>query len=504
MNVMWVKRAAGVSVLAAFCLLVGFAAPARAATDQLYASPSGSGSSCTSSSPCSIDTAVTNANAEPAGDAVRIELAGGTYAIGSRLAVTFAGSVTFEPSGGSTPTLDGGGTVGVMSVASGSTVVLRSLVVQNGSSAGLGGGVANNGTLSVNASTFSDDSGTNGGGIENAAGATLTVTNSTFSANTTTSVGGGAVINFGTAVIERSVFLSNHAPINGGAINTQPSATTTLAESTFYGNSSSNLGGALSNLGTLNVELSTFVGNSGSGGAVIATGNNNVTWAGNIIARSTNASCSPANGAYTDSGYNLDDDGTCLPGSPGAGSHSGTETYGSSTYGAVLDAYLASSPASNGGPTKTIALNAHASTSLADPAHAVVPTSFTLPVAIDGKTTACSVPDQRGVHPTANLRCDIGAYYLAQAQQQAPNREGYCSVPGNTRSDGTAITPGTFVDLVAGQADTDSHYQGALPANYFEGVGITCGILAGYTPTNTFVGGGGAGTTGPYPYYAKS
>lgn len=503
MNVMWVKRAAGSSVLAAFCLLVGFAAPARAATDQLYASPSGSGS-CTSSSPCSIATAVTNANAEPAGDAVRIELAGGTYAIGSTLAVTFAGGVTFEPSGGSTPTLDGGGAVQVMSVAAGSTVSLRGLVIQNGSSAGLGGGIVNNGSLIVETSTFSENSAANGGGIDNAAGATLSVTKSTFSANTTTSVGGGAFINFGTAVVERSAFLTNRGSINGGAINTQPSGNTTIAESTFYGNLSGSLGGALSNLGTLNVELSTFVGNSGSGGAVIATGNNNVAWAGNIIARSTGGSCSPANSAYTDSGYNLDDDGTCLPSSRGAGSHSGTETYGSSTYGAVLDAYLASSPANNGGPTKTVALNVHGSTSLADPAHTVIPPSFALPVAIDGKTTACSVADQRGVHPTANLRCDIGAYYLAQAQQQAPNREGYCSAPGNTRSDGTAITPGTFVDLVEGQADTDSHYQGALPANYLQGVGITCGLMAGYTPTNTFVGGGGPGTIGPYPYYSKS
>lgn len=504
MNVTWLRRAVGVSILAALCLLVGFAAPARAATDQLYASSSGSGSSCSSSSPCSIDTAVTTANAEPVGDAVRIELAGGTYPIASTLAVTFAGQgVTFEPVGGSAPILSGSGVLQVMTVASGSSVTLRGLEIQDGTSSGLGGGVQNSGSLTVAASTFSGNSAANGGGISNAAGASLTVTNSTFSGNSTSSVGGGAIINFGTATLERSAFLNNTAPVNGGAINTQPAATTTIAESTFYGNTSTSLGGALSSLGTLTVELSTLVGNTGSGGAAIATGGSGATFAGNIMARSTGTNCSPANAAYTDSGYNLDDDGSCLPTSAGRGSHSGTEADGSSTYGAVLRAYLASSPSLNGGTTESIALLGKPSpaTSLPDPAAGVVATNFNLPVAVDGKTSACSVADQRGITPAGGLPCNVGSYY---AGRSTPAREGYCSAAGDTFPNGTPIAAGTFLDLVAGQVDTDSHYLGAVPANYLQGVGITCDLPPGYTATNTFVGSGGAGTPGPYPYYVKS
>ena len=49
---------------------------------------------------------------------------------------------------------------------------------------------------------------------------------------------------------------------------------------------------------------------------------------------------------------------------------------------------------------------------MADPAFAVVPASFTLPAAVDGVSSACSVSDQRGVVPVAGTNCDIGAYLL--------------------------------------------------------------------------------------------
>jgi hypothetical protein len=84
------------------------------------------------------------------------------------------------------------------------------------------------------------------------------------------------------------------------------------------------------------------------------------------------------------------------------------------------------------------------------------------------------------------------------------NRVGYCAVAGNTTPSGAAIAPGTFLDLASGQPDYDSHYKGALPANYYQGVGITCDNLPGYTKTTELVGYGGHGDPGPYTYYSKN
>jgi hypothetical protein len=55
-----------------------------------------------------------------------------------------------------------------------------------------------------------------------------------------------------------------------------------------------------------------------------------------------------------------------------------------------------------------------------------------------------------------------------------PAKVGYCSVAGNTLPDGTKLPPNTFIPLNPGQPDYDDHYTGAVPANYIEGVGITC------------------------------
>lgn len=85
-----------------------------------------------------------------------------------------------------------------------------------------------------------------------------------------------------------------------------------------------------------------------------------------------------------------------------------------------------------------------------------------------------------------------------------PSRAGYCAVRGNTSLDGTPLVPGTFVDLVAGQPDTDPHFEGARPAYYYDGVGISCDVLPGYARTGELVGYGGHGDPGGYAYMAKS
>jgi len=56
-----------------------------------------------------------------------------------------------------------------------------------------------------------------------------------------------------------------------------------------------------------------------------------------------------------------------------------------------------------------------------------------------------------------------------------PEHAGYCSVLGNSNPFTAApYAPGTFLNLVFGQNLTDPHYQGAVPAIFVEGIGITC------------------------------
>ncbi|MEI7760600.1 MAG: hypothetical protein WCJ67_07475, partial [Thermoleophilia bacterium] len=84
-------------------------------------------------------------------------------------------------------------------------------------------------------------------------------------------------------------------------------------------------------------------------------------------------------------------------------------------------------------------------------------------------------------------------------------RTGYCSVAGNTTPAGTAIVPGKFLDLAEDQPATDSHYKGALVASFYQGRGITCDVLPGYTKTAELIGSGGpGGGPGPYAYWKKA
>jgi len=85
----------------------------------------------------------------------------------------------------------------------------------------------------------------------------------------------------------------------------------------------------------------------------------------------------------------------------------------------VLDAYLADGLGNNGGPTRTIALlnSPNPSTTLANPAFAVVPASFDLPVAVDGGSSACAVADQRGVVGVAGADCAMVGSLLAGCEE---------------------------------------------------------------------------------------
>jgi hypothetical protein len=86
----------------------------------------------------------------------------------------------------------------------------------------------------------------------------------------------------------------------------------------------------------------------------------------------------------------------------------------------------------------------------------------------------------------------------AQVESTAAAARGaYCSVAGNSNGlSGAAITPGTFLNLEAGQPDSDSHYAGATPASFVKGTGLTCDpppsgyVPSGFADDRVDVGGG--------------
>jgi hypothetical protein len=258
----------------------------------------------------------------------------------------------------------------------------------------------------VEKSTISHNSDT---GIWVDSGNTVIVEGSTISQNSNS-----GVYTAGTATIVRSAITGNDA-FEGAGTAVDSGGKLVVADSSLTGNAAVGTGGALANDGTTTVENSTIADNSSPTGSAVVSVNNNLTLAGNILAEQTSGSDCPGVGSVVDDGYNLDDDGSCISStSPGEGSHNGMTADGSSTYGSVLDAYLANSLGNSGGPTETLAIlnNPTPATTEPNPALAVVPASFNLPATIDAKSAACSLPDQRGVIPAAGIDCDIGAYLL--------------------------------------------------------------------------------------------
>jgi hypothetical protein len=116
-----------------------------------------------------------------------------------------------------------------------------------------------------------------------------------ITANTTTGVGGGGIINFGDLTVTDTTLSRNTAPINGGAVNTQPAGTSRLVNDTVTSNTSGGLGGGISNLGTTSLNHTHVQVNHGSGGGGIATGNTNVTLVSSVVSGNIPNNCNPLN-----------------------------------------------------------------------------------------------------------------------------------------------------------------------------------------------------------------
>ena len=125
--------------------------------------------------------------------------------------------------------------------------------------------ICNDGTLTDTNSTYTNNTGNDGGAIYNED--TLTDTNSSFSNNSATD-NGGAIFNIVTLTDTENIFNNNTSNNDGGAIYNDYNAVLNVSNNTFTNNNASNEGGVIfSNGNTITnsvVEFNRIVGNSNS------------------------------------------------------------------------------------------------------------------------------------------------------------------------------------------------------------------------------------------------
>lgn len=299
-----------------------------------------------------------------------------------------SGALTLTGAGARSTTIDGGGIDRVLQVQTsrfgapaGSAMISGVTITGGAEPSGAGGGIENDGILSLDASTVTGNSADAGGGIYNdsgSSGQTLLVSNSTISANTARSYGGGMDFDRGDGRIVNTSIVNNVAKNgssgtiggdSGGAMEIE-SGNLTFSNDTIAFNRVTNTSGAASTNPT------------DAGGVELygdATQTTTPVFENTIIAKNTPSDChARSQGFLPRAGVNLDSDSTCFNGS--ADKHADP---------------MLGSPADNGGPTDTLRLLSGSP-------------------AIDSADNAlCPATDQRGVTRPQNSVCDIGAYEKA-------------------------------------------------------------------------------------------
>jgi CSLREA domain-containing protein len=216
------------------------------------------------------------------------------------------GDLTITGSGEGATIVDGGGLDRVFHVGSNSQVKIANLTIRNGSvtTAGFygGGGILNQeGNLMVERVVLQANHATNtGGGIDNHSN--LTVDKTTFLQNTA-AVGAG-LFNDAQLSVFNSTFTQNIADRTGGGLDNNADGTT-IINSTFSQNIANQAGGGLftdSQMDLLNltiVENNTGLNNNYTKGIRIKN---------TIIALSTTGSNCTGSGTFTSAGNNIDSD----------------------------------------------------------------------------------------------------------------------------------------------------------------------------------------------------
>jgi hypothetical protein len=202
------------------------------------------------------------------------------------------------------------------------TLTISNSILSN-KSGGQGGAIQNGGTLTVNGCNLTGNSTGDaglGGAIQNFGSCTLTVNDSVLSNNSASD--GGGIWNEGTATLTATTLSGNsvsytHGAADGGAIYNSGYGTLTLNGCTLYGNSAFK-GGGIFNGGTtanatLNLNGCTLADNSATfgGGGIFIEYNATATVSGSVVGPATiggtalqGNSAPQGGGIYVDNGYN--------------------------------------------------------------------------------------------------------------------------------------------------------------------------------------------------------
>jgi hypothetical protein len=202
------------------------------------------------------DYVVTNTN-DSGGGSLRSALSSPGIAGGATIVIATSGTISLLSSlpeirtnldvvgpGANDLSVSGGGSYQGFVIDSGSVVSISGLTITDSMTISTGGGVYNNGTLTLTDCAITQNStADDGGGIDNEAGATLTLIGCTVSGNSSGNDGGG-IENAGTLTLVSSTIADNAAPAGqGGGIN--DAGVLTIINSTIAGNTAYNGGGIL-------------------------------------------------------------------------------------------------------------------------------------------------------------------------------------------------------------------------------------------------------------------
>ena len=214
---------------------------------------------------CSLRAAIEEADALPYGSTITIVVPAGTYQlVKGTLRLSAHRSITITGASSKTTIIEGNRTFRIMSIGSPSLFVqLSQLTIEGGNAVGgnSGGGIENNGTLTVSNSIIRGNSSSLfGGGIMN--NGKLTVSNSIISENLASQAGGGIYTNFGITNVSNSTVSTNTTTSGfGGGIFS--GGTLSVSSSTLSGNLASGGGGIFNDRGgTLSVSSSTLRNNA--------------------------------------------------------------------------------------------------------------------------------------------------------------------------------------------------------------------------------------------------
>ncbi len=176
-----------------------------------------------------------------------------------------SGKLTILGPGADELAVSGGHLARVLTISTGSTVSISGLTLTDGI-ATTGGGISNDGELTLADCTITGNSAVNtgGGGIVNGPLGTMTISDSTIDDNVSLLTSGGGIANAGTMTIVRSTISANACRgigTNGGGISN--SGTMTIVNATVSGNRALyGYGGGIANTSSLTMADDTVSDNT--------------------------------------------------------------------------------------------------------------------------------------------------------------------------------------------------------------------------------------------------